>query len=89
MLHKDILDTMTIDEIIDLATAEYSTFFSADVEFEVKHASDGAGRQLEFHVADEESATFLRKELPTYYNGSRTIVMYRTTPKDDEDGYSG
>lgn len=76
---------MSIDEIVDLAYAEYSPYFDATVEFEIKHASDGSGRLLEFHVIDEKNATFLREELPTYYNGARTIVMYRTEVDEDED----
>jgi len=85
VLHKDIINTMSTDEIIDLAYAEYSPYFDATAEFEIKRASDGGGRLLEFHVADEKNATFLRQELPPYYNGARTIVMYRTDDRDEED----
>ncbi len=86
MLHKDIMNNMSADELIDLAYAEYSPYFDATAELEIKQGSDGCGRLLEFFVSDEKNATFLRKELPAYYNGARTIVMYRTESEEEDNG---
>jgi len=76
MLHKDLIDVMSTSEIIDLAYSEYSPFFDASAQFEINQASDGCGMLLEFHVINNEDATFLREKLPPFYNGARTIVMY-------------
>ena len=76
MLHKDLIEIMSTSEIIDLAYSEYSPFFDASAQFEIRHSSDGCGTLLEFHVVDNKNASFLREKLPPFYNGARTVVMY-------------
>jgi len=36
-------------------------------------------------VIDNKNASFLRKRLPSYYNGARTIVMYTNKEEDNGD----
>lgn len=85
MLHKDLIDTMSTNEIINLAYSEYSPLFDASAQFEIKQSSDGCGMLLEFYVIDNKNASFLRKRLPSYYNGARTIVMYTNKEEDNGD----
>jgi len=85
MLHRDLTSTMSTQEIIELAYAEFSHNFDAAAEFEIRKSADDGGKLLEFFVADDENATFLREELPPFYNGLRTIVLYRVEKASDGD----
>ncbi|MEE9410731.1 MAG: hypothetical protein V3V41_07370 [Candidatus Heimdallarchaeota archaeon] len=71
-----MIDGMTLDEIIELAHAEYEPQLPRDAELEVKIASDDGGRLIEFRVYGEKNAKLLREELPPRYNTMRTVVMY-------------
>ena len=80
MLHEDMKDTLSPDEVIDLAYSEFGRFFDAADEFEVKIGSDDGGRTLDFIVEGSENAVYLRTEVPPKYNGYRTVIIYRYDP---------
>ncbi len=77
VLHKDMIDGMTIDQIIDLAQAEFENSLPDSANLEVRIASDDGGRLMEFFVQGHKNAEELRKELPPKYKNLRTVVMYR------------
>jgi len=81
MLHDDMKKTMTEEEVINLAYAEYEPKFDATAEFQVKIKSDDGGKTIDFFVVGEENAEYLRDELKQTYNGYRTIVVYRSEMK--------
>lgn len=88
MLHKDIVENMTNDEIVELAKSEYGQSFKVSDNFDVKISYDDGGRLLEFYVEGEENAETLRKTLPRRYNDILTIVVYKYEPDyelNDED----
>ena len=80
MLHEDMKDFITTEEIISLALAEYAPMFAATARLDVVVSYDDGGKTLDFHIEGEENATFLRKEVPNSYNGYRTIVIYSPEP---------
>lgn len=71
---------MNIEEIIDLALAEYGPLFKPTDEFEVKIGSDDGGRTIDFFVVGPENAEILRSKLPNKYHGYRSVVVYRYEP---------
>lgn len=80
MLHEDMKDTMKPDEVIELAYSEFGKHFDAEDEFEVKFGSDDGGKTLDFIITGSENASLLRTEVPTKYNGHRTVIIYRYDP---------
>lgn len=76
MLHKDITDEMTFEEIINLAYSEYKPRLPKSAQLEVKINSDDGGPLIEFIVQGEDNAEMLREDLPSKYNKMRTVVMY-------------
>ena len=80
MLHEDMKDTMTPEEVVELAYSEFGKNFDAADEFEVKIGSDDGGRTLDLKIIGEENASFLRTAVPPRYNGYRTVIMYRYDP---------
>ncbi len=77
MLHKDMIDGMTPDEMVEHAYSEYKPRLPRDAELEIKITSDDGGRLMEFFVEGEENAQMLREDLPPKYNNMRTVVMFR------------
>tara|TARA_Y100001973_G_scaffold100246_1_gene160950 strand:+ start:1034 stop:1366 length:333 start_codon:yes stop_codon:yes gene_type:complete len=77
VLHKDMIDGMTLDQIIDLAQAEFENSLPDSANLHVKIASDDGGRLIEFFVEGKKNAEQLRQELPPNYKKLRTVVMYR------------
>ncbi len=76
VLHKDMIDGMTPDEIVELAYSEYESRLPRDAELEIKISSDDGGRLIEFKVYGESNAKMLREDLPPNYKKMRTVVMY-------------
>ena len=84
MLHKDFKDTMTPDEVIDLAYGEFSKYFDAADALTIKFGSDDGGQTLDFFIDGKNNGTFLRKEVPPNYNGFRTVIIFRDIDIDQE-----
>ena len=76
MLHKDMIDGMTLDEVVEHAYSEYKPRLPRDAELEIKITSDDGGRLIEFKVYGETNAKILREDLPPNYNNMRTVVIY-------------
>ena len=76
MLHKDMIDGMTHDEVVEHAYSEYKPRLPRDAELEIKITSDDGGRLIEFRVYGETNAKMLREDLPPNYNNMRTVVIY-------------
>ena len=83
MLHEDILVTLTLKEIVDLAYSEYTPRLPRSANLKIKVSSDDGGRLIEFFVDGEDNATMLREDLPPNYNKMRTIVIYRYDREPD------
>jgi len=83
VLHKDMIEEMTPDEIINLAYSEYTTRLPKSANLEIKITSDGGGRHIEFMVCGQKNAKMLRGDLPPNYNKMRTVVVYRHDYKPD------
>ena len=77
VLHKDMIDGMTLDQIVELAYSEYESSIPDSAELEIKINSDDGGRLIEFIVYGEKNAKILREELPPNYNKMRTVVIYK------------
>jgi len=76
VLHKDMIDGMTLDQIIELAYSEYTSSIPDSAKLEIKINSDDGGRLMEFIVYGERNAKVLREEVPSTYKKMRTIVIY-------------
>ena len=76
MLHKDMIDGMTHEEVVEHAYSEYKPRLPRDAELEIKITSDDGGRLIEFRVYGETNAKMLREDLPPNYNNMRTVVIY-------------
>jgi len=83
VLHKDITDEMTLEEVVDLAYSEYKPRLPKSAKLEIKISSDDGGRLIEFIVQGEDNAKMLREDLPPKYNNMRTIVMYHYDREPD------
>jgi len=76
LLHKDMIDGMTYDEIIAQAYSEYESRLPRDSELKIRITSDDGGRLIEFRVYGEANAKMLREDLSPNYNKMRTVVLY-------------
>jgi len=76
VLHKDIIDFVTPEEIIELAYSEYETRLPKDADLRIKITTDDGGRHIEFFVKGPDNASMLREDLPPQYNNMRTVVIY-------------
>lgn len=76
MLHKDMIDFITPEEIIELAYSEYETRLPKDADLRIKIAVDDGGKHIEFLVKGSGNASMLRGDLPPKYNDMRTVVIY-------------
>jgi len=77
VLHKDMIDGMTLSQIVELAYSEYGPVVPSSAELEIKISSDDGGRLIEFVVNKEKNAKILREQLPPNYNKMRTVVVYK------------
>jgi hypothetical protein len=77
VLHSDMIDGMTTDQIKEMAFSEYESRLPDSAELEVKISSDDGGRLIEFIVRGEYNAKILREDLPPNYKKMRTVVIYR------------
>jgi hypothetical protein len=77
VLHKDMIDGMTLSQIVELAYSEYENSIPDSAELEIKINSDDGGRLIEFIVNGEKNAKILREELPPNYNKMRTVVIFK------------
>jgi ribosomal protein S6E (S10) len=67
VLHSDMIDGMTTDQIKEMAFSEYESRLPDSAELEVKISSDDGGRLIEFIVRGEYNAKILREDLPPNY----------------------
>jgi len=77
VLHKDMIDGMTLKQIVELAYSEYKSSIPDSAELEIRINSDSGGRLIEFIVYGEKNAKVLRGEIPPNYNKMRTVVIYK------------
>ena len=76
LLHQDIIEFVTPEEIIELAYSEYETRLPKDADLRIRIATDDGGKHMEFLVQGVENASMLRGDLPPRYNDMRTVVVY-------------
>jgi len=71
-------------EIIAMAYATYEPYMEINDELEIAMKSDDGGRHIEFFVSNQAAASYLRENVPHTLEGKRTIIRYRTIPKEEE-----
>lgn len=76
LLHQDMIEFVTPEEIIELAYSEYETRLPKDADLRIIISTDDGGKHMEFIVQGQENAAMLRGDLPPEYNNMRTVVTY-------------